>query len=408
MEGAMSRTAEDTIKGFVYQFHKTAKQILEADSDSEIMIEGRIEDIDVIHTSGDITAIQCKYHETQDKFIPSLIFKPILQMAINDLENPSININYILFIHTNDFASQESRALTLEEFDSALKSTQEKIIKLARKIPTSFNKSDFINRVKVDFAPSFDTLSDELKKTLGEVNIPNSDVETILYPNLINYIALRSTYKDKAQRTVKKSIIIEYLRKTNDIAITKWTLSLKNKKELLKAKRNQLISTLRLNSRRRCFYLEKTQLIDFQSEIILFICNYLDKYHFKTAHIKTPTFVIKCDRNELADLEYRLYQKNIKVNNGYIGNNFDEGHFYREPISPSSKSKVGEREFQIRLLSACENPKVINIRKSDDIFLVAEKKPDYIESQDVQIYLSGIETREELEYILSMRENYEK
>ena len=194
----MSRTAEDTIKGFVYQFHKTAKQILEADSDSEIMIEGTIEDIDVIHTSGDITAIQCKYHETQDKFIPSLIFKPILQMAINDLENPSLNINYILFIHTNDFSSQKSRALTLEEFDSALSSTQEKIIKLASKIPTSFNKSNFINKVKVDFAPSLDTLSDELKKSLEQANIPNSDVGTILYPNLINYIALRSTYKDKA------------------------------------------------------------------------------------------------------------------------------------------------------------------------------------------------------------------
>ncbi|WP_049209088.1 hypothetical protein [Serratia marcescens] len=404
----MSRTAEDTIKGFIYQFHKTAKQILEADSDSEIMIEGTIEDIDITDAAGDIVAIQCKYHETKENFTPSLIYKPILQMAINELENPLLNINYVLFIHTKDFQSQSGRNLKIEEFESALGSTQEKIKKLADKIPTNFNKEYFLKKVRIDFAPSLDILSDELKKLLGMINITHSDVDTILYPNIINYIALSSAQKDESLRKVKKSIVLDYLKKTNDTAITKWTLSLKNRNNLLKAKRLQLTGALKTNSRLRCFYFRKENLRDFQDEIVIFICNYLDKYHFKVAHVKTPTFVIECHYEELCDIQYRLHQKNVRANTGYIGGRFDGTVFYREPMSPSPKSKASDREFQIRLLSEHNSPQVINSRKNDDIFIVAEKKPDYIDQQDVQIYLSGIETREELEYILSMRETYER
>ncbi|MBP0998306.1 hypothetical protein J8629_14745 [Serratia fonticola] len=404
----MSRTAEDTIKGFIYQFHKTAKQILEADSDSEIMVEGTIEDIDITNASGDIIAIQCKYHETKEIFTPSLIYKPILQMAINELENPLLNISYVLFIHTKDFQSQKTRELKLEEFDSALDSTQEKIKKLSEKIPAVFKKIDFVKKVKIEFAPSLDILSDELKKLLGIINITNSDVDTILYPNIINYVALCSTQKDKNLRKVKKSTVLDYLKKTNDTAITKWTLSLKNRNNLLKAKRLHLISTLKLNSRLRCFYFKKENLRDFEDEIVIFICNYLEKYHFKVAHIKTPIFVIECNHDELLGIQYRLHQKNVKANTGYIGNKFDGSWFFREPIFRSSKSKVSDREFQIRLLSESDSRQVINSKKNDDLFIVAERKPDYIDQQDVQIYLSGIETREELEYILSMRETHEK
>ena len=43
----MDRTATDTIKGFNYQFNRTILEILNAEPDTKIVLEGYIEDIDV-------------------------------------------------------------------------------------------------------------------------------------------------------------------------------------------------------------------------------------------------------------------------------------------------------------------------------------------------------------------------
>ncbi|EPE2651041.1 hypothetical protein ACSG7X_002766 [Vibrio fluvialis] len=48
----MSRTAESTIKGFLYQFQKTIKEILTAPFDSSITVEGIVEDVDIDHIDG--------------------------------------------------------------------------------------------------------------------------------------------------------------------------------------------------------------------------------------------------------------------------------------------------------------------------------------------------------------------
>jgi len=63
----MSRVANYTIEGFLYQFNKTLLEILNSADDTELTVEGVIEDIDVKSPSG-VKAIQCKYHETQQDF----------------------------------------------------------------------------------------------------------------------------------------------------------------------------------------------------------------------------------------------------------------------------------------------------------------------------------------------------
>lgn len=62
----MDRTATYTIEEFNYQFNKSILEILKADSNTNIMLEGYIEDIDVFTKDG-ITAIQCKYYDANEK-----------------------------------------------------------------------------------------------------------------------------------------------------------------------------------------------------------------------------------------------------------------------------------------------------------------------------------------------------
>lgn len=82
----MSRSADYTIQGFIYQFNKSLESLLNANDCDYVVIEGIIEDIEVCKDD-EINAIQCKYHETQDKFQLSTIYKPILQMMEHFYDN---------------------------------------------------------------------------------------------------------------------------------------------------------------------------------------------------------------------------------------------------------------------------------------------------------------------------------
>jgi hypothetical protein len=73
----VSRVAQAPIAGFLYQFNRTILELLHgADTDS-VTIEGVVEDID-IHNAMGLEAVQCKYHEAEEQFALSLIYKPVI------------------------------------------------------------------------------------------------------------------------------------------------------------------------------------------------------------------------------------------------------------------------------------------------------------------------------------------
>ena len=72
------RQANSTIRGYLYQFNKSIFEILSADDDASITLEGIIEDID-IDSANSSTTVQCKYHEDK-KYQISSVAEPILEM----------------------------------------------------------------------------------------------------------------------------------------------------------------------------------------------------------------------------------------------------------------------------------------------------------------------------------------
>lgn len=402
----MSRTAESTIKGFLYQFQKTIKSILESSYEDTITVEGIVEDVDVLHIDGSTTAIQCKYHESVEAFSTSLIYKPLLQMAENYSSNPDANITYRLFVHVKNQASI-CRSITEAELDSALESTNAKLQAIINRISDNFNKTDFLTKLTLEFGESIDDLSLSIKALLANIEIRNSDVENILYPNSINHIARISCGDTPESREINRLEFESFLSTANSTAISKWTLALSSKKQLLTSKRKQLSQYLSQNSRERCFYLSKNQLIDFNEGVVVFISNFLAKYHTKALHIKTPVFVFDCNLNELNKIEYRLFTKGIKVCTGYIGAKFEVQEFFREPIRKNTRSLVNEREFQVRILSYEEQPDAVNYRKCDDLFFICKNKPDQIDCVDIETSEIGVPNFSELEYVLSIRNEYE-
>ena len=108
----MKREASSTIKGFLYQFNETLRQLLLSPDYTSITIEG-IEDIDLNTPTGKKT-IQCKYNESNNSYSLPSIAKPILQMLQHYSENQDSDIQYILYAH---FPNEKTGVKKLEKSD---------------------------------------------------------------------------------------------------------------------------------------------------------------------------------------------------------------------------------------------------------------------------------------------------
>lgn len=98
------RTAGPAIRGYKYQFDKTIIELIRADRETIITIEG-IEDYD--RSSHDMSeSVQIKYLEAQS-FSLALIRDAIIPMLANSVTN--LDRRYKLYIHCGDLSNFTSK-----------------------------------------------------------------------------------------------------------------------------------------------------------------------------------------------------------------------------------------------------------------------------------------------------------
>lgn len=123
----IDRAANHSIKGFLYQFHKTALELLSLENDTDyVHVEGVIE-VDSYHFGKEITATQYKYHETVESYTLSQIYKPLLQIMAR--YNKEEKIQYRLFAH---FKSETPRREKINEILNTKNSKLEKLVNKGR------------------------------------------------------------------------------------------------------------------------------------------------------------------------------------------------------------------------------------------------------------------------------------
>lgn len=401
----MPRSADYTIKGFLYQFNKTALEILNAEESAVITVEGVTEDIEVVNTTSTI-GIQCKYHEASNGFTPSAIYKPLLQMIADFQSRGTEDISYILFAH---FPGAESTLPPVGKADceSALKSSNAALQNLIATIPDTINLDEFLAKFKMEYGPCYKDLVDRVTKALERNGLPESEIGTLTYPNLINIIAHLSTLHDPANRTITRTHLVKQLNDIRKTAISRWTLALSTKDKLLAARRKQLKSHLDKNSRLRYIVIDPKAHDDYQSEIVLFIGDYLEKYHFKPAHINTPVVCLCDTREQVQAIQHRLYQKGIIATDGYIGTQFEESYFYRSPMSNKGTGSTPKREFALRLTNWDDHGTALNSRKCDDLFIIGEPDCSWLETIDVNVEKMSGATFMEIKYMMGITNVYE-
>ncbi|MER0170409.1 MAG: hypothetical protein DU489_07350 [Nitrosomonas sp.] len=401
----MPRTADYTIQGFLYQFNKTALEILGAQDNDKITVEGIIEDIEVA-TPTTLTAIQCKYHEASTSFTASAVYKPLLQMLKHFSENQPTSIRYILFVH---FSVVVTPAPIIDKavLKAALTSKDKSIEKHVKAVPPGVDLDSFLDQFTMEFGPCYDEIVKHVGRELEACGMPSGEIEILAYPNAIHKIATLSVKHNAVERQITKKEFLSELIAIRKTAISRWTLALKTREKLLEARRKQLKIHLDKNSRLRYFVIDPSSIEDYDSEIVLFISDYLDKYHFKPAHISTPILCLHANRSEVQKIQHRLYLKGIVANDGYMGAQFEESFFFREPLASKSVGGKVKREFNVRILSCDDHGIVLNDQKCDDLFIIGDPDCDALDTVDVNIeHLAGA-TMKEVKYVMGVSNVYE-
>ena len=175
-------------------------------------------------------------------------------------------------------------------------------------------------------------------------------------------------------------ISLQYIKKT---AITRWTRELLTYKSLLKRRREQLKDNLQVNIRQRNFIIKDTCIDNFESDIVNFIIDYINKYNCKPKlHSETPIFCFDTTKvGLLEEIEERLYSEGVEVQTRYKGKRFFQDAFLKEPQRLINVNWV---EFKLRLcIYSVESESALNNKKCDDLFIVSYNNYKNIDKKDV-------------------------
>lgn len=356
----MDRTATATILGFNYQFNKSILEILKADDDKiQIMLEGTKEDLDIFLPDKTI-AVQCKYYESTENLTPSVLAKPIFDMLLSYTEDKTLN--YKLYIHYKNSSIEKKEEFNNTIFTEILKTKNKGYIKkyfpFIYNFDDSINKllykkelesddikiiheyikeqgnailkiniDDFINKIEIFSAPSYDSLLNEIIQKIISDGHSEDDAINLFYPNFFHKVATISAYEDEKERIIECLAFKNQVYELKELLSTRWLKSLYSFEKYKKVIKNNLKIRLQNNSSVRAIYLDISKYSN--SEVASFIFDYIIKYNKKPRLNKYPIFIIE-DKNydNFSEIQTILYD-NYKVSfeNGDVARKFNLNKF---------------------------------------------------------------------------------
>ncbi|AHK04653.1 MULTISPECIES: hypothetical protein [Rhizobium/Agrobacterium group] len=396
----MARTAEYSIKGYLYQFLKYLSEILAAGDGARITIEGAIEDVDVI-AAGLTTAVQCKYHEQAEKYTLGKIYKPILLMLEHFSKNSGtdLHVSYRLFCH---FPGESgTKALTKDDLETVLSTKGEVLRAIVARIDTSVDYEAFLDRFAIEFGPSAEDLQVAVLASLKDKGFDPDDIDAVIFPNAIQRIVDLATRSDVNDRTVEPKTFLAGLREVRRVTFTRWTRELATKGRMFSSLRKSLRSCLAHNSRWRVFVINPLTIENFDDDIVRFIKAFVQRYSSKYLHSNPPLFMLTGDY-DLSVLQKRLYDAGLRCETGKVGGtDVIIKELFRRPILIRNPFRM---EFSLRLAKRDEvigGPQ----RRPDELFLINVADDEW-KHEDVNVHGFKIERLSDLEYILQLRSDY--
>jgi hypothetical protein len=426
------RQANSTIKGYLYQFNKSILEILSADDEASIILEGVIEDIDIKLPNATST-IQCKYHE-DFKFTMSSVAAPILEMICHYNECVALgkSTQYVLYAHfgeniekidtaafENHISTTTSKELQLSYFHKIYTISDVSILELANKSKKSEGDKEKIlkyyslNRYSLKFcfewskfwdcfkyvpAEEFEELKEKVIGKLGE-QTDRKTAEDLYYPNAFSMVANISAKPEISERTIDKKTFLEELKSKESVLITKWMLIGLDKKKILQAKKQHLSNLFSLNTAIRAFVFSAQFHSSNEDKIIPFIQEYIAKYYKKKTLQRPPLFIFENGSDIIQKVILGLHKYQKSVNSGFVGNVFMADSFINNTdCSAEFVCKVASlQNINVRILESC------NVNQ---LYIIGNVGTELSSSN---YYAEQIEVEEinELRYLVNLDKNLE-
>lgn len=392
------RQANNTIKGYIYQFNKSIYEILSADDEASVVLEGAIEDIDVLLPDTTI-AVQCKYHE-DSKFSISTVATPILEMLCHFNECAALGkrTKYILYAHYSEnvdsidvgsfkaflntttnkdiqlnffhriFTIKDASILSLANKDKKKKEEKEELLSYysshKSELSLCVNVDAFWELFKYENAFQFDALKNSVIDKLISIANDRETAEALYYPNAFSLVANISARESIEERTINKADFIQSLINQKSVLITRWLLIALDRKKILHLKRQSLSAYFSLNTAVRSFVFSSKFISANTNTIFPFVQEYLTKYFRKKTLHKQPIFILENEETtQNIILNLHKYQKT--VNSGLVGNSFQADSFINNTdCSQDFVCKIASLEkIDATILESCNTDQLFIIGK---------------------------------------------
>jgi hypothetical protein len=422
------RQANKAILGYLYQFHKSLLEVLVAEDDAYVTIEGKIEDIDIVSADGSETTIQCKYHEEQ-KFKMSSIAIPLLEMMSHFTERRVSgyrDIKYILYAYFennvnsinqstfNDFLQKtKNEDIIVTYFPLIYKITDKGILTLlnnptnmnnrlrikefftskSKELKYKVNLSDFFDCFEYHKAERYEDLVRKVKSELCKSKDAQT-VESLYYPNAITRVVNLSSLSDPKARRIRKRDLWEWLEVQRALLLNYWILEINGRDKVLREKKEYLISMFSNNTDVRVFIFTEAFLARNKDKLVPFIKEYVQKYYKKRKLQSPPIFIFKSDNTFVNRVVAELYKYHIYVNNGLVGGEFILGSFIsNDNCSADFSAKVTITSVNlVEILQKCGTDYLFYIGNCADALIDPGFKTEIL----------GISTIEELSYLVNL------
>lgn len=345
-----SRSADASIRGYMYQFIHTIKDILDNEDDAENIVEG-IEDLDIRNSSEEIL-IQYKYHELQH-FTNSLVAKPI-GLMFDHFIDVSGKYKYRLAIFMNDKLPN----IDIDRLKDilALKSAQDYISKDNIKYCSDYDKIEgFLKFFEWTKTSKYkDVESEIIKQMVSTFHISIDEAEIVYLPNAINKIIDLGIQKDVEKRKIKTSSFKKYLisKKTiTDIAfisrlygVNKAVQQILQRMKKDGCKKNNTDIVISLDDGAR--YKLENLILDIAKAYF---------YRGNKNDYRPITFIVNSTFELKKKIAKRIYDSNeiIIFNDGYEDYFFCKEVFNSKAITTNSpqRSKVNDVNYNFKIIS---------------------------------------------------------
>jgi hypothetical protein len=350
-----SRSASPSIRGYAYQFDLTTLEVLAANDEDTVVVEG-CEDIDLERGTGQ-ESVQCKYLAASTYSVVGLR-KPLLPMLRAFADGRQCD--YRLYVHYGGPTGVPT-TLTIKELKEALtekKQNPSRVVKHCEGIADSVLEA-FLKRFTIQPGPEFDQQQAQVRSALRTALAATAeDVRDLHYPKAVSVILDLAMQPDASHRRITRPEFMALLNKRPEL-YSRWhaeIVGVDRMRTLLKRR----IKTLGLltRDRRRLIVLappgpgaaaELLRIGDLVQKLAT-----TDYGEGKLSSAKPWTVVYDAPEAEVLKLKRRLIDLGVAYYDGFETVSFSAGMFNRAPTIntyPASK-KIKSTSYDIRVVSA--------------------------------------------------------